>query len=252
MSGSDIPDWMTGLAGAAAGLDAGIFRRGGGRPGQDARAAAVLMLFGEDGLGPDTGPDVLLLRRADTLGSHPGQVAFPGGSADPGDNGPVGTALREATEEVGLDAAGVTPLTTLPNLYVPVSRFDVTPVLAYWRRPSAVRAVDAAETAAVARVPVSRLADPENRIQVTHPSGFESPAYLLPGMLVWGFTAGLLTVLLSIGGWDRPWDTERRLDLDTAWRAVEDLRVESNVDNGSRRTGPGDGNLPPASAEVEA
>jgi ADP-ribose pyrophosphatase YjhB (NUDIX family) len=195
---------------------------------------------------------VLLLRRADTLGSHAGQVAFPGGSADPGDDGPIGTALREATEEVGLDASGVHPMTLLPRLYVPVSRFDVTPVLAYWRRPSAVRAVDPAETAAVARVPISRLADPANRIQVTHPSGFVSPAYLLPGMLVWGFTAGLLTVLLSIGGWDRPWDTDRRMDLDTAWQAAEDLLIKSNVDNGSGTATPGDGSLPPASAEVDA
>ena len=61
------------------------------------------MLFGE---GP-TGPDVLLIQRSDGLVNHPGQPAFPGGGTDPGDDGPVSTALREATEEVGLDHQGV-------------------------------------------------------------------------------------------------------------------------------------------------
>lgn len=259
---SSVPDWLAPLVAGTADLDEVSFRRLSPPPGGARRTAAVLMLFGCDGLGPGTGPDVLLLRRADTLGSHPGQVAFPGGGSDPGDGGPVGTALREAVEEVGVDPTGVRPVALLPRLYVPVSGFEVTPVLAHWDTPSAVSAVDPGETAAVARVPVSHLTDPANRLQVRHPSGFTSPAYLFPGMLIWGFTAGLITVLLGIGGWDRPWDETDVRDLDEAWRAAIDLAPAPPADadrtdpviTDSESTGrprPVDGNLPPANAEVQ-
>lgn len=215
---ADLPDWLTPLVTGTAGLDPDAFGRLA-PPATGARPAAVLMLFGA---GHD-GPDLLLLRRADTLDSHPGQVAFPGGGTDPADDGPVGTALREAAEEVGLRPDGVRPVALLPPLYVPVSRFQVTPVLAHWQRPSPVRAVDPAETAAVARVPVSMLADPAHRIMVRNPSGFVSPGYLVPGMLVWGFTGWLVTMLLQVGGWERPWDTTDVRDLDLAWRAASTL-----------------------------
>ena len=147
---------------------------------------------------------MLLLRRADTLGSHAGQVAFPGGGADEGDDGPVGTALREAEEETGVLPAGVRPVAVLPDLFVPVSGFSVTPVLAHWANPSPVRAVDPAETAAVARVAIADLARPgepvpgaQHRIR-----GWQGPVFEVDGLFVWGFTAGLLAVLLALGGWD--------------------------------------------------
>ena len=163
---------------------------------------------------------MLLQHRAGGTSAHAGQVAFPGGGAEPGDDGPVGTALREAQEETGLLPEGVRPVAVLPQLFVPVSGYRVSPVLAHWTRPSPVRAVDAAETQAVARVPLADLADPANRFQVRHSSGFTGPAFAIPGMLVWGFTAGVLTVLLGIGGWEQPWDTADVRDLDAAWRSI--------------------------------
>ncbi|WP_173132336.1 NUDIX hydrolase [Kibdelosporangium persicum] len=181
-----------------------------------ARDAAVLVLLGE---GPD-GPDVLLLLRSDALGSHAGQVAFPGGKADEGDDFPIGTALREAAEETGVLPGGVLPVALMPALYVPVSKFLVTPVLAYWHTPAPVRAVDPAETAAVARIPLDHLANPANRFMVRHPSGFTGPAFSAPGMLVWGFTAALLTLVLAVGGWEVPWDTTDVRELDVAWRST--------------------------------
>ena len=210
----EVPSWMSKLVEATRDLDAGLFRRMSPPDHAIARDAAVLILLGE---GPD-GPDVLLLLRSDELGSHAGQVAFPGGKTDDGDDGPVGTALREAVEETGVLPVGVRPVAVMPTLYVPVSKFIVTPVLAHWQQPSPVRAVDPAETAAVARVPLDHLADPANRFMVTHPSGFTGPAFSAPGMLVWGFTAALLTVVLAIGGWERPWDATDVRDLDVAWR----------------------------------
>ncbi len=173
------------------------------------RQSAVLMLLGH---GPE-GPDVLLIARAASLRDHAGQVAFPGGVVDPGDDGPVGTALREAQEETGLDPAGVVPLATLAALYVPRSSFAVTPVLAWWRRPGTVASQDPAEVAAVARVPLGLLADPAVRATVATPNGFRSPCFELPGMFVWGFTALLLTRLLAVGGFAKPWDASREVPL---------------------------------------
>ncbi len=178
-------------------------------PNSGGRAAAVLMLFAT---GPD-GPDVLLIERAHGLRSHAGQPAFPGGALDPEDSGPIAAALREAQEEVGLDPASVQVIAEIPALFIPVTGFVVTPVLAWWREPHHVWPVDTGEVAAVLRVPVAELADPVARQQVRHPSGWIGPAFAVRGLLVWGFTAGLLDRLLRIGGWERPWTPGRTNEL---------------------------------------
>jgi 8-oxo-dGTP pyrophosphatase MutT (NUDIX family) len=224
---ADVPDWMRKLLLGTADLDEEMFRRLSPPEDVELREAAVLILLGESE--QDGRPDVLLQLRADGTGAHAGQVAFPGGSWEPGDDGPIDTALREAEEETGLLPSGVRPVALLPPLLVPVSGFRVTPVLAHWDTPSPVHAVDPAESAAVARVPIATLADPANRFQVGHPSGFVGPAFAVPGMLVWGFTAGLMTVLLSIGGWERPWDTDDVRDLDVAWRSIGPFGAEAEV-----------------------
>lgn len=166
------------------------------------REAAVLALFGE---GP-SGPDVLLMQRSADMRSHAGQPAFPGGRIDPTDNGPVGAALRESHEETGLEPAGVEILALLPELWIPPSGNVVTPVVAWWREPSEVAPMSLAEVETVARVPVADLVNPANRLTVRHPIGLESPAFRVAGMLVWGFTAGVLDWLLNLAGWSRPWD----------------------------------------------
>jgi 8-oxo-dGTP pyrophosphatase MutT (NUDIX family) len=212
----ELPEWLRPLVTATANLDPALFKRMS-PPEENARDAAVLILLGEHAT---RGPDVLLQLRASGDGAHSGQVAFPGGAAEPGDAGPVDTALREAVEETGLDPTGVRPVALLPQLYIPVSGFRVNPVVAHWERPSKVWAVDPAETAAVARAPLDALAAPTNRFQLRHHSGFLAPAFALPGMLVWGFTAGVLNLVLDLGGFARPWDATDIRDLDTAWRSV--------------------------------
>jgi 8-oxo-dGTP pyrophosphatase MutT (NUDIX family) len=173
-----------------------------------ARRGAVLMLFGE---GPQ-GPDLLLTQRAATMRSHAGQPAFPGGANDPGEDA-IAAALREGMEETGLLPDSVLPVALFPELYLPPSGFLVRPVLAYWHTPGAVRPVDPAETAIVARVPVAELIDPANRGRTFHPSGYVGPAFRVADLLVWGFTAGLVDVLLDLGGWTVPWDQDQIFEL---------------------------------------
>ena len=162
----------------------------------------MLALFGE---GPD-GPDLLLIERASTMRAHAGQPAFPGGAMDDADGGdPAAAALREAQEEVGLDPAGVTVIATLPPIYLPPSGFVVHTVLAWWHDPCAVSPADPAEVAAVERVPIAELVDPGNRGEVELLSGLNGPAFSVRGLLVWGFTAGLIDKILAFGGWAVPW-----------------------------------------------
>ncbi|MFO7193722.1 MULTISPECIES: CoA pyrophosphatase [Thermocrispum] len=214
----DVPPWLRRLVEFAGRARAEHFTRFAPPPDERTKAAAVLVLFGDGEEG--RGHDVLLQRRAHHPNDrHSGQVAFPGGGAEDGDDGPVGTALREAQEETGLDPSGVLPIAVMPELWIPVSGFSVTPVLAYWQRPSRVWPVDPAETAAVARVPIADLADPANRFVVHRPdTGWRGPAFSVNGMLVWGFTAGLLSTLLSLAGWERKWNTKDVRTLDDALR----------------------------------
>ena len=210
-----LPDWLQPLAAALPTVLPEQLSRFL-PPAEGGRQSAVLILFGE---GAD-GPDLLLIERSHTMRSHAGQPAFPGGALDPGDDGPVAAALREATEEVGLEPASVRVVGTLPAVYLPPSGFVVTPVVGWWHRAHPVRAVDSAEVAAVARVPLAALADPANRLTVTHPSGYVGPAFQAGDLLVWGFTAGLVDKVLALGGWDQPWDRSRSRPLDAATVAL--------------------------------
>ncbi len=188
--------------------------------GDRPRLSAVLVLFGVlDHVPAGTGHpavardlDVLLTRRALTLSHHPGQIAFPGGGIDPGDAGPQAAAVREAVEETGLDATGVRVLGTLPDLPVTASRNLVTPVLAWWAQPSSVAATDPAETVDVFRVAVADLVDPDHRVTavVRHADReYRGPAFVVDGVVVWGFTAFVLDRLFDELGWSVPWDESR-------------------------------------------
>ncbi len=202
--GLPLPPWFRQLADAAARIDSSDLSRFPPPDDGTGRTSAVLIAFAET---PDTaGPAVLLIERAADMRSHAGQVAFPGGSIDAGDDGPVAAALRESNEEVGLDPDSVRVVAELPALFIPVSGFVVTPVLAWWAHPHEVGPVDAAEVARVAVVPVAELIEPANRFRVSHPSGYIGPGFAVRDLFVWGFTAGLLDRLLTLAGWAVPWD----------------------------------------------
>lgn len=153
----------------------------------------------------ESDPSLTLITRAETLRNHAGQMALPGGAVDPGDEGPLHTALREAQEETGLPADSVTPLGELPALWVPASGFDVTTVIGVWDGGTRLHPVDPAETGAVHSYPVSLLASPATRRLASHPSGFTGPAFELGDEFIWGLTGHLIDWVLHLGGWEQQW-----------------------------------------------
>ncbi|MGC3021041.1 MULTISPECIES: NUDIX hydrolase [unclassified Brevibacterium] len=194
------------------------------------RDAAVLMLFGRGGaprteageaetarlaeFGVDD-VDIVLLQRAATLRHHPGQVAFPGGGRDPEDDSMAAAALREAEEEAGIAPTTVEVLGQMDPLYIPVSKFEVTPVIGYWRRPGAVQVMDERESYSVYRVSIADLVAPANRGTFTRPDlKISTPAFDVGVLKVWGFTAGILDFALDHLGWAGDWDKQAPIGID--------------------------------------
>jgi 8-oxo-dGTP pyrophosphatase MutT (NUDIX family) len=152
------------------------------------RAAAVLV--------PVVAREVLTLlltQRTDGLQAHAGQIAFPGGKADPGDDGPLSTALREAEEEIGLARHLVEPLGVLDR-YRTGTGFEITPVVALVK-PSFLPVADPREVADVFEVPLAFLMDPVNHHRHTRSiAGRDRNFYAMPfgERYIWGATAGIL------------------------------------------------------------
>ena len=158
------------------------------------RRAAVLVLIVPDA---DDEARIVLTERVDRGGHHSGEVSFPGGSLEPPDGGDVvAAALREAEEEVGLDAAaaGVRIVGTLESFWIPVSDFHVTPVLAIAELRPAYR-VQPSEVARILEAPIDAFV-PDARIVVVEREVRGWPlrygAYPVEDLLVWGATARVL------------------------------------------------------------
>lgn len=143
-------------------------------------------------------PMVLLTERATRMSTHSGQIAFPGGRVDPGDASIADAALREAWEEVGLEAGFVEVLGELPT-YTTITAFVVTPVVALVQ-PGFVLRPNPAEVADVFEVPLAFLMDPAHhrRHRVDDGSGQSRHFFSMPyddhgrERYVWGATAGML------------------------------------------------------------
>jgi 8-oxo-dGTP pyrophosphatase MutT (NUDIX family) len=154
--------------------------------------AAVLIALVEH----PAGPSVILTRRADTLRSHTGQVALPGGHCDPGESA-WQTALREAHEEIGLDPDLVT-LAGLSTPYSTGSGYHIVPVVGFVS-PGFTLKLNPAEVADVFETPFGFLMDPANHEQHEReiPDGVVRRFYGMTweDRFIWGATAGILRAL---------------------------------------------------------
>jgi 8-oxo-dGTP pyrophosphatase MutT (NUDIX family) len=162
---------------------------------KDLRAAAVLIGLIER----QSGPGILMTVRAGHLRHHAGQIAFPGGSIDLTDQGPAAAALREAREEVGLDAAEVEVIGYLPDQIV-LTGFRITPVIA--RIPGHFEpALDNAEVESCFVLPFAALLDSANVLPATRSIGGIEVAVRdlqYAEHRIWGATAGMLFALRAL------------------------------------------------------
>ena len=173
------------------------------RPSDTARAAAVLALLFPD---EDGFARIVLTERRTYDGHHSGEVSLPGGKAEDDDAEPASTALREAREEVGLDpvAAGVRVVGTLGEVFIPVSDFRITPVVAIARHAPGLTA-NRAEVARILTPPLAAFL-PGASIEVVERTIGDWPirygGFRIDGLHVWGATARILGQLGAILGAD--------------------------------------------------
>jgi len=190
------------LADAAADTPLESLERSGDHP-----AAVLVPLIEAPGsrapAGGDTGRRrwyLLLIRRTEALAIHGGEIAFPGGRVEPGEDS-LAAALRETEEELAVTAADVTILGRLPDVETRVSRYRITPWVGVVA--GAVRQrmrPQPAEVAGVLEIALDEIADPACRREqrfIRGPAMILSPAYDVGGVTVWGATARIVSELLD-------------------------------------------------------
>ena len=162
-----------------------------------ARKGAVLILLypHEDKV------NTVLTLRPSYDGVHSGQVSFPGGKLDPGDESLSAAALREAEEEVGLSRNDITLIGNLSNLYIPPSNFLVSPFIGKMnKKPLLAR--NEREVEKIIEVPITYFLDEsiKGRKTITPREfvTFEAPYYNVEGHTVWGATAMMLSEMMEV------------------------------------------------------
>jgi len=158
----------------------------------DARPAAVLAPV----LAADPEPRLVFTRRTEDLSRHAGEISFPGGLADPGED-LAATALREAEEELGLSPADVELLGALPAVHTHVSGILIAPFVGLLHVDPLFTPSDA-EIAEVLEVPVRRLVEVrETRWFEREGLRFPTPVFDIDGRVIWGATGRILETLLD-------------------------------------------------------
>lgn len=182
------PDSPALLTGDQVGLDAG--------PDDALTPAAVLIAVTDR-----AAPGVILTQRTDTMRRHAGQVAFPGGRCDPGEDA-TAAALREADEEIGLPPAAVTVIGAV-DPYRTVTGYLVTPVLAAIP-PDLPLTLSEREVAAAFEVPLDFLLDPANQIECEMQwRGLDRRVFEIgwQDRRIWGATAAIIVNLSRRLAW---------------------------------------------------
>ena len=174
----------------------------------DARPAAVLALFYPSN---DAWRIVLIEREShNPRDRHKGQISFPGGAFEQQDRSLADTALREAEEEIGVDASAIQLLGQLSSLYIPVSNFNVHPFVGFLEKTPLFRP-QPREVKAVLEAPFQLFLEPQNRSLTTievheNFSLSDVPFFNVHGKVVWGATAMIMSELLEICGDAPPMD----------------------------------------------
>jgi 8-oxo-dGTP pyrophosphatase MutT (NUDIX family) len=156
--------------------------------GSQLTPAAVLMAITDR-----ADPGVLFTVRSAALRRHAGQVAFPGGKIDPEDDGPIGAALREAEEEIGLPASAVDVIGAV-DIYRTVTGFEVTPVIGVVP-PDLILVPHDLEVAAMFEAPLSFILDRANQVEkVAEWKGRERRYFeiMWEGHRIWGATGAMI------------------------------------------------------------
>lgn len=162
------------------------------------RKAGVMALFypGNDGVARM----LFILRNTDS-GVHSAQVAFPGGQYEETDADLGQTALRETEEEVGVPSTGIELIRSLSQIYIPPSRFEVSPFIGMVPYTPDFRKQDS-EVAALIEVPLgSVLSDSSlvtRSLTTSYAKEITVPAFLLEGHVVWGATAMMLNEVKTL------------------------------------------------------
>lgn len=157
------------------------------------REGAVLILF----YPWDGQLYVPLTRRTQRVADHKGEISLTGGARETGDSSFWDTALREASEELGIDPRSVERLAALSPLYIPSSNFDIHPFVGYAPSPPAFQP-DANEVAELIEMPVQALLDPAAKVEETwirHGRIILVPFYRYQQHVIWGATAMVLSEL---------------------------------------------------------
>jgi len=164
----------------------------------DLTPAAVLVPF----VFRDGRPRVIFTKRTMNVAKHKGQISFPGGMVEPGDDGPAATALRESREEIGLDPSFVEVVGALDD-HITTTGFAVTPVVGFVS-PEAVLSPDPVEVDEVFEVAFERLMDPTHHdVEILEHRGvrFRNHRYFVDGgRVIWGATGRIVAALVAALG----------------------------------------------------
>ena len=140
----------------------------------------------------------VLIQRNSYVGVHSGQISFPGGKPEAEDTNLWDTALRESSEEVGLNGIEIHKLRSLTDIFIPPSNFLVSPFVSYsFEKPEFVRQIK--EVDLILEIPVSKLLGHEQvlckNLTTNYMDEFEVPCYVFNEKVVWGATAMILSEL---------------------------------------------------------
>lgn len=153
-------------------------------------AAVLVPLFSKDGI-----PHVLLTKRSDQVEHHKGEISFPGGKLDPSDPDLMSCALRETSEEVGLDPAEVRILGELDDFYTVATHYHVVPFVGMIPFPYRFRTSER-EIESLLWVPVEVFFDASRRredVWILEGRPIEVVSYIWQGHNIWGATARILS-----------------------------------------------------------